>query len=67
MNATSLGSPVVGALTAEENLALATTPAGDPLALRMLHPDPVTDPLHADPLAKRSTRYEASPRPLRAV
>ena len=41
------------ALTPEENTALATTPADELLALPMLQPDQVTDPLHAYQLAKR--------------
>ena len=43
----------LGALTAEQNAALATTPADELLTLPMLHPDQVTDPLHAYQLAKR--------------
>jgi NAD(P)-dependent dehydrogenase (short-subunit alcohol dehydrogenase family) len=43
----------LGALTPEQNTALATTPAEDLLALPMLHPDQVTDTLHAYQLAKR--------------
>jgi len=43
----------LGALTEEQNAALATTPAGDLLKLPMLAPDLVTDPLHAYQLAKR--------------
>jgi NAD(P)-dependent dehydrogenase (short-subunit alcohol dehydrogenase family) len=41
------------ALTAEENAALATTPADDLLNLPILQADKVTDPLHAYQLAKR--------------
>lgn len=41
------------ALTAEQNTALATTPADQLLKLPMLQPDQVTDPLHAYRLAKR--------------
>ena len=41
------------ALTAEQNAALATTPTDELLALPMLQPDQVTDPLHAYQLAKR--------------
>jgi NAD(P)-dependent dehydrogenase (short-subunit alcohol dehydrogenase family) len=41
------------ALTPEQNKALATTPADDLLALPMLQPDQVTDPLHAYQIAKR--------------
>ena len=44
----------LGALTAEQNTALATTPADDLLALPMLQPDQVRDSLHAYQLAKRS-------------
>jgi NAD(P)-dependent dehydrogenase (short-subunit alcohol dehydrogenase family) len=42
------------ALTPEENAALATTPADDLLALPMLQPDRVTDPLHAYQISKRA-------------
>jgi NAD(P)-dependent dehydrogenase (short-subunit alcohol dehydrogenase family) len=41
------------ALTSEQNAALATTPADQLLALPMLQPDVVTDPLHAYQLSKR--------------
>ena len=41
------------ALTAEQDKALATTPADDLLALPMLQPDQVTDPLHAYQVSKR--------------
>ena len=41
------------ALTAEQNTALATTPAEDLLALPMLAPDRVTDPLNAYQISKR--------------
>jgi NAD(P)-dependent dehydrogenase (short-subunit alcohol dehydrogenase family) len=43
----------LGALTAEQNAALATTPAEELLALPMLQPDHVTDSLNAYQLAKR--------------
>lgn len=43
----------LGALTAEQNKALATTPADDLLSLDFLQPDQVTDPLHAYQLSKR--------------
>jgi NAD(P)-dependent dehydrogenase (short-subunit alcohol dehydrogenase family) len=43
----------LGALTAEQDAALATTPAEELLALPMLGPDQVTDALHAYQLAKR--------------
>src|SRR4051794_5524742 len=43
----------LGALSADENAALATTPADELLKLAMLQPDQVTDPLHAYQLAKR--------------
>jgi len=42
------------ALTPEQNKALATTPADELLALPMLQPDKVTDPLNAYQIAKRS-------------
>jgi NAD(P)-dependent dehydrogenase (short-subunit alcohol dehydrogenase family) len=41
------------ALTAAQNEALATTPADDLLALPMLQPDRVTDPLNAYQISKR--------------
>src|ERR1700712_2147619 len=41
------------ALTAEQNIALATTPVDDLLALPMLQPDQVTDPLNAYQISKR--------------
>jgi NAD(P)-dependent dehydrogenase (short-subunit alcohol dehydrogenase family) len=40
-------------LTPEQNKALATTPADALLALPMLQPDQVTDPLHAYQISKR--------------
>ena len=43
----------LGALTADQNAALATTPADELLKLPMLQPDQVTDPLRAYQLAKR--------------
>jgi NAD(P)-dependent dehydrogenase (short-subunit alcohol dehydrogenase family) len=43
----------LGALTAEENRALATTPTDELLALPMLQPDKVTDSLHAYQISKR--------------
>jgi len=44
----------LGALTAEQDAALATTPADELLALPILQPDQVTDSLHAYQLAKRA-------------
>ncbi|HXX91541.1 MAG TPA: SDR family oxidoreductase [Acidimicrobiales bacterium] len=44
----------LGALTAEQDVALATTPTDELLALPMLQPDRVTDTLHAYQLAKRA-------------
>ena len=41
------------ALMPEQNKALATTPADELLALPMLQPDQVTDPLYAYQLSKR--------------
>lgn len=41
------------ALTPEQNKALATTPADELLALPMLQPDQVSDPLHAYQVSKR--------------
>ena len=53
----------LGALTAEQNAALATTPAEDLLSLAMLQPDQVKDSLHAYQLSKRGNAlrvmYEA--------
>jgi NAD(P)-dependent dehydrogenase (short-subunit alcohol dehydrogenase family) len=43
----------LGALTAEQNAALATTPADQLLSLPFLQPDQVKDSLHAYQLAKR--------------
>jgi NAD(P)-dependent dehydrogenase (short-subunit alcohol dehydrogenase family) len=43
----------LGALSAEEDAALATTPADELLDLPMLRPDRVTDSLHAYQLSKR--------------
>ena len=43
----------LGALTPEQNAALATTPADELLALPMLQPDQVNDSLHAYQLSKR--------------
>jgi NAD(P)-dependent dehydrogenase (short-subunit alcohol dehydrogenase family) len=43
----------LGALTADQDRALATTPADELLALPMLQPDQVTDSLQAYQLAKR--------------
>jgi NAD(P)-dependent dehydrogenase (short-subunit alcohol dehydrogenase family) len=44
----------LGALTAEQDAALATTPADELLTLPILQPDQVTDSLHAYQLAKRA-------------
>jgi NAD(P)-dependent dehydrogenase (short-subunit alcohol dehydrogenase family) len=44
----------LGALTAEQDAALATTPADELLTLPMLQPNQVTDSLHAYQLAKRA-------------
>ncbi len=43
----------LGALSAEQDKALATTPADQLLALPMLQPDQVNDPLHAYQVSKR--------------
>ena len=43
----------LGALTAQQDAALATTPANELLALPMLQPDQISDSLHAYQLAKR--------------
>jgi NAD(P)-dependent dehydrogenase (short-subunit alcohol dehydrogenase family) len=50
---TSQSGHRLGALTAHQDAALATTPADELLALPMLGPDQVTDSLHAYQLAKR--------------
>ncbi len=44
----------VPALTVEQDALLATTPTDELLALPMLQPDQVTDPLHAYQLSKRA-------------
>lgn len=44
----------LGALTAEQDQALATTPADDLLSLPMLQPDQIRDALHAYQLSKRA-------------
>jgi NAD(P)-dependent dehydrogenase (short-subunit alcohol dehydrogenase family) len=44
----------LGALTPDQNTALATTPADELLKLPMLQPEAVTDTLHAYQLAKRA-------------
>jgi NAD(P)-dependent dehydrogenase (short-subunit alcohol dehydrogenase family) len=43
----------LGALSAEQNKALATTPADELLSLPFLQPDRITDPLHAYQMSKR--------------
>jgi NAD(P)-dependent dehydrogenase (short-subunit alcohol dehydrogenase family) len=43
----------LGALTAEQNKLLATTPADELLELPMLQPDKITDSLHAYQISKR--------------
>ena len=43
----------LGALTAEQNKLLALTPSDELLALPMLQPDKITDPLHAYQISKR--------------
>jgi NAD(P)-dependent dehydrogenase (short-subunit alcohol dehydrogenase family) len=55
----------LGALTVEQNTALATTPADDLLALPMLQPDQVTDSLHAYQLAKRGNSLRVMAEALR--
>lgn len=49
----SMSGHRLGALTPEQNQALATTPTEDLLALPMLQPDHVTDPLNAYQISKR--------------
>jgi NAD(P)-dependent dehydrogenase (short-subunit alcohol dehydrogenase family) len=53
------------ALTAEQNAALATTPADELLKLPMLRPDQVTDPLHAYQLAKRGNSLRVTAEAIR--
>ena len=48
------------ALTAEQDKALATTPVEELLALPMLQPDQVTDPLNAYQIAKRANALRVS-------
>jgi NAD(P)-dependent dehydrogenase (short-subunit alcohol dehydrogenase family) len=55
----------LGALTAEQDAALATTPADDLLTLPMLAADRVTDPLHAYQLAKRGNSLRVMAEALR--
>jgi len=50
----SMSGHRLGALTAEQNKALATTPTDELLALPMLQPDRVTDSLHAYQVSKRA-------------
>jgi NAD(P)-dependent dehydrogenase (short-subunit alcohol dehydrogenase family) len=50
----SMSGHRLGALSAQEDAALATTPVEELLALPMLRPDVVTDPLHAYQIAKRA-------------
>jgi NAD(P)-dependent dehydrogenase (short-subunit alcohol dehydrogenase family) len=49
----SMSGHRLSALTAEQDKALATTPADQLLSLAMLQPDRVTDPLHAYQISKR--------------
>jgi NAD(P)-dependent dehydrogenase (short-subunit alcohol dehydrogenase family) len=44
----------LGALTSEQNKALATTPAEELLELPMLQPDQIADPLHGYQVSKRA-------------
>ncbi len=50
----------LGALTGQQDAALATTPADELRALPMLQPDQVTDSLHAYQLAKRGNSLRVS-------
>jgi hypothetical protein len=52
----------LGALTTEQNAALATTPTEELLRLPMLQPSHVKDPLHAYQLAKRGNSLRSWPR-----
>ena len=56
----------LGALTAEQDHALATTPVEELLALPMLSPDTVTDPLNAYQLSKRGNSLRVMAEPGRA-
>jgi len=49
----SMSGHRLGALTAEQDRDLATTPVNELLALTMLQPDKVTDPLNAYQISKR--------------
>jgi NAD(P)-dependent dehydrogenase (short-subunit alcohol dehydrogenase family) len=53
------------ALTAEQDKALALTPADDLLALPMLQPDQVADPLHAYQVSKRGNSLRVRAEALR--
>ncbi len=53
------------ALTAEQNTALALTPTEDLLALPMLQPDRVTDPLNAYQLSKRGNSLRVAAQAVR--
>jgi NAD(P)-dependent dehydrogenase (short-subunit alcohol dehydrogenase family) len=53
------------ALTEAQNKALALTPANDLLALPMLQPDQVTDPLHAYQVSKRGNSLRVMAEALR--
>jgi NAD(P)-dependent dehydrogenase (short-subunit alcohol dehydrogenase family) len=55
----------LGALTAEQDKALATTPADELLSLSMLQPDNVKDSLHAYQLAKRGNALRVMAEALR--
>ena len=59
----SMSGHRLGALTADQDAALATTPTEELLQLPMLQPDQVTDPLNAYQVAKRGTRFELWLRP----
>lgn len=53
------------ALTAEQDKALATTPADELLALPMLQPDRIKDPLHAYQISKRGNSLRVMAEALR--
>jgi hypothetical protein len=55
----------LGALTAEQDAAHATTPTEELLDLPMLQPDHVTDPLHAYQLSKRGDALRVTAEALR--
>jgi NAD(P)-dependent dehydrogenase (short-subunit alcohol dehydrogenase family) len=55
----------LGALSAEQNKALATTPADELLSLPFLQPEQITDPLHAYQVSKRGNSLRVMAEALR--